>query len=141
MRQPHNIYINGYGSGSDFLIKYDNQGAFIWARFIEEINGDMITSWSRAGQGLAVDSFENIYVIGRAPNDNYYIVRFNHIGEKNWTHIFSNLNAEINEASGINIDKNGDLFITGNGSGSLNKDSNLGGTDFFIVKYDLGSRL
>ena len=55
-----------YADPNAFLIKYDNQGAFIWARFIEEINGDMITSWSRAGQGLAVDSFENIYVIGIA---------------------------------------------------------------------------
>ena len=143
-----NIYITGYtegdldgntnAGGSDiFLMKYDSNGNKIWTREIGTANNEI-------AYGIAIDSFDNIYITGytngnldgntNAGGSDIFLMKYDSIGNKIWAREIGTANNEI--AYGIAINSSDDIYITGYTNGNLDGNTNTGGSDIFLMKYD-----
>lgn len=147
-----NIYVTGDTSGgldgnsnaggnnplSDiFLVKYNSSGTKLWTRQIGSSSYD--SAW-----GIAVDNSSNIYVTGytygvfdgkaTSGSDDIFIIKYNSSGTKQWSRLLSN--ASQNLAYSVTVDSFNNIFVTGSTSGDLDGNSNVGGKDVFLVKYN-----
>jgi hypothetical protein len=145
-----NIYITGYtngdldgntyagGSGADiFIAKYNTTGNKLWTRLL----GSQVNDW---GTAIAVDSIDNIYITGYTDGDldgntnagrsDIFIAKYDTSGNKLWTQLLGN--SEYEGGDGIAVDSNDNIYITGYTDGDLDGNTNAGGFDTFIAKYD-----
>lgn len=143
-----NVYVTGSTSGSLdssinagsvdlFVVKYDAAGTRLWTRQLGSPGDDIAT-------GIASDTQGNVYVSGHtmgmlggnanAGGTDSFIVKYDGTGIKQWTREFGTTTDDI--ATGIATDAQGNVCVTGYTSGSLDGNTNAGGDDFFIVKYD-----
>jgi hypothetical protein len=125
-----NIYISAAiiaTPGSDILlVKYDNNGNFLWER---RFNGDgNELDHSRC---LKIDLSGNIYVAGAVARPNgstdYCVLKYNPDGELLWTKLYRN-GLGLNFITDMKIDNNGYVYVTGYSYGVH--------SDFGTVKYD-----
>lgn len=154
------------GSGSIFVVKYDKDGAVLWATRIDGLGAD--TSLQ-----AAMDSSNNLYVSGYSGggsgnitpynsdgsaftgivpggglNNDAYIVKYNSAGVVQWTaKMFASGNSD-DLINGIATDTSGNVYVTGsyttatftayssNGVAFGTTLANAGGQDIFVVKYD-----
>ena len=129
----NNIYIAGrtgpYGGLGKvmILIKLDSSGDEIWQR-----------EWSGANEmgarGIALDSSENIYVVGRPDNDDIYLRKYNPNGDLNWSRTWGGTGGGYENwpgVYGIEIDDRDNIYITGR-SNTLG----AGGQDMILLKYN-----
>ncbi len=96
------------------------------------------------GEGVAVDRSGNVYVAGTtfgdlegsssAPNGNMFLVKYDAAGTKQWTRQLGT--TEGDQGSGIAVDTSGNVYVTGTTYGGLDGNTNAGGADMFLVKYD-----
>ena len=143
-----NIYITGWtdgdldgntnkGSHDIFLIKYDITGTKIWTKLLG-------TSVADEGLGVAVDPSGNVYVTGYTFGDldgntnqggqDVFLTKYNTSGVRLWTRQFG---TSADEAGmGVATDSSGNIYVTGWTTGDLNGNTNQGGYDIFITKYD-----
>ncbi|MCP4129533.1 MAG: hypothetical protein GY754_00830, partial [bacterium] len=143
-----NIYITGftYGGldgnthegGSDiFLVKYNSLGEKQWTR-------QMGTTTTDRAMGVSVDSFDNIYITGftsggldgntHEGGSDIFLVKYNSLGEKQWTRQMGT--TESDYVYGVSVDSTGNIYITGCTEGGLDGNTNDGGWDIFLVKYN-----
>lgn len=129
-----------------YVAKIDGNGSVIWA----ESFGSATTDYSN---GVAIDASDNIWLTGTTGisptfgsinltgggNNNVFIAKFNSGG--NATYAFQTITGTSNESSGIDIDNDGFVYITGNyfnpitfGPFTLNN-GNFG-SKYFIVKFN-----
>ncbi|MEN6319722.1 MAG: SBBP repeat-containing protein [Syntrophaceae bacterium] len=142
------LYVTGYTSGSldgntkaggidIFLVKYDAAGTKQWTRQLGSSSNDI-------AQGVAVDTSGNIYVTGstngsldgntNAGNYDMFLVKYNAAGTKQWTRQLGS--SSDDEATGVAVDTNGNLYVTGKTNGSLDGNTSAGNYDMFLVKYN-----
>ena len=143
-----NVYVTGLtGGGLDgntnvggadvFLVKYDSAGTKQWTR-------QLGTSSYDSGQGVAVDGSGNVYVTGltggsldgnsNAGNWDIFLVKYDSAGTKQWTR---QLGTTAEDGGyGVAVDGSGNVYVTGHTGGSLDGNTNVGGADIFLVKYD-----
>ena len=110
------------------------------------------------GNGVAVDSSDNIYVTGwtrgkldiYSGGDDIILVKYNSSGTKQWTRQFgapsfleksqynssSQMSSSDDEGIGVAVDSSGNIYVTGNTDGGLDGNTNSGKTDIFLVKYN-----
>jgi uncharacterized delta-60 repeat protein len=121
-----NVYIVGYtttqgSGGNDFVIaKYNTSGTIQWQRVLGDINSDV-------GNGIAVDSSGNVYVVGNTTTTNggVQIAKYDTNGTIQWQR---QLKSSSNDAGySIAVDSSGNVYITGNTSS---------GVDILIAKYN-----
>ena len=143
-----NVYITGYtrggldgntsaGNKDIFLLKYNSSGVKQWTKQIG-------TSSDDGGQGVAIDSNGNIYVTGYTyggldGNTNLgsydvILLKYNSSGTKQWTQQLGTSSGDI--GYDIEVDSIGDIYVSGQTQGAFDGNTNSGGLDAFIVKYN-----
>ena len=143
-----NIYVTGitsggldgntiYGKNDIFLVKYNSSGTKQWTKQL----GTSISEW---GQDVTSDSSGNIYVTGGTEggldgntNSGYYdifLVKYNSSGTKQWTKQLGTSSNDIGR--GVTTDSSGNIYVTGETRGNLDGNTNSGGKDIFLVKYN-----
>ena len=130
-----NIYTIGKtlhtsGTTDSLLVKYNNSGTMQWQRTLTGSNSN------DSGNGIAIDSSDNIYTVGTTGSNANDIVisKYNTSGVIQWQAILGTNTAEAgtNHAqagNGIAVDSSGNVYITGsNGTGMLTAKYNSSGT-------------
>ena len=102
-----------------------------------------LSSNSIFANGIGTDSNGNISVAGfisGGSSDNTFVIKLSASGSQLWLQQFNSPGDD--RANGITIDSSDNIYITGEASGSLFGNSNAGGIDCYVAKYDVnGSQL
>ena len=141
-----NIYVTGNTNGGldgntnsgnldIILVKYNSSGTKQWIQQFGSSENDY-------GQGVTVDSSDNIYVTGHtlggldgntnSGESDIFLVKYNSSGTKQWTQQLGTPTYE--GANGVTVASSDNIYVTGNTRGKL--DSYSGGYDTFLVKYN-----
>ena len=125
------------GGADVFLAKYDRLGNKLWTRLLGS-SGDEGTS------GIAVDGSGNIYIAGgtsgnldgitNAGSYDAFLAKYDSSGNKLWTQLLGSSGMEWTYY--VILDDNGGIYLTGTTSGNLDGNTNAGGEDAFLAKYD-----
>ncbi|WP_158501508.1 SBBP repeat-containing protein [Vitiosangium sp. GDMCC 1.1324] len=143
------IYVAGYttggldgqtsAGGSDlFLVKYDAAGTRLWTRQLGTGLGDF-------AQGVATAPDGSVYVTGytsggldgntNAGGQDLFLVKYDAAGSRQWTRQLGS--ASNDQARGVAVGADGAVYVTGFTSGGLDGNTNAGGQDLFLAKYDV----
>lgn len=127
-----NAYLIGQtqsgGQGvNDYLIaKYNSSGTLQWSRTLGGSSGDV-------GNGIAVDSSANVYVIGYHSFDfkpRFGFAKYNSSGAIQWQRTLGTT-SESDVGHGIDVDSSGNVYVFGE-----TNSSGAGGDDFLFAKYN-----
>jgi hypothetical protein len=135
-----NIFVAGnsprLNSGA-LIIKLDATGNKLLDKTLS------LSSNSIFANGIGTDSNGNISVAGfisGGSSDNTFVIKLSASGSQLWLQQFNSPGDD--RANGITIDSSDNIYITGEASGSLFGNSNAGGIDCYVAKYDVnGSQL
>jgi hypothetical protein len=141
-----NVYISGQTNGNlagtnagsidAFLAKYDTLGTLLWSRQIGTSGQD----YSNAG---TVDAAGNAYITGStqgnlagvsAGSTDAFLFKYDPAGNVLWSRQIGTSSGEQSES--IAVDASGNAYISGYTGGDLSGQTNSGGNDAFLVKYD-----
>ncbi|MBT6498915.1 MAG: hypothetical protein HOK67_03345, partial [Deltaproteobacteria bacterium] len=143
----NNIYITGHTQGrigtmphkgkrDIFVIKLNTSGEITWSRQIGSDQDDY-------ARGIALDVFGNILVTGYSYGDfvttnlgdsDLVLFKMDTDGDLLW---WKQMGTDLKEqGKSVLVDGNGDVFVAGLTYGSMNCRSNLGFSDFILVKFD-----
>ena len=102
------------------------------------------TSSGDSGEGVTTDSSGNIYVTGNTGGDldgntssggqDIFLVKYDSSGTKQWTKQLGT--TESDNGNDVTTDSSGNIYVTGGTSGGLDGNTNSGGQDIFLVKYN-----
>ena len=144
----NNIYVSGYtvgdldnntnfGDKDAFVVKYNSSGDKQWTNLLG-------TAGMEDRAGVAVDSSNNIYMTGNvnggldgntsSGGSDIYLVKYNSSGVKQWTKQLGTSSSE--EGVKVAVDSLDNIYVTGYTSGGLDGNTNAGGVDLFVVKYN-----
>ena len=129
-----NLYIMGetwsYGAGYNdaFIVKYDRSGKQLW-------NNTWGGSSYEYGRGIAVDEFNNSYIVGYTKSFgltsyDMFIVKYNNSGKQEWNNTWDDVDGWDDYAYDVATDSSGNAYIVGRGT------TESGGSDAILVKYD-----
>jgi hypothetical protein len=141
------------GGGDVFLVKYDSSGNALWAKGFGGSTGIEIAN------AVAIDPLGNVCVTGYYESTNFmidtitllnsgnrdiFVVKFDAAGNFVWIHGVGNTGLE--QASSINVDTDGNVYITGlyvSPSISIGSTTivNQGLWDIFLLKYDTNGNI
>ncbi len=143
-----NAYIVGSSNGSldgntnlggqdAFIMKFNSSGTRQWTTLVGTISDDLAFS-------VAADDSGNIYVVGttngnlngniNAGGSDIFLAKYNSSGIQLWARVIGTVGND--SASEIVIDKSQNIYIVGYITGSLNGNTQVGGNDAVILKYD-----
>ncbi|MBK9330931.1 MAG: SBBP repeat-containing protein [Ignavibacteria bacterium] len=139
-----NVYVTGrsFLSGSNFdyaTIKYNANGDELW---VSRYNGSGGIDEANA---IAVDNAGNVYVTGKsqggASNSDFVTIKYNPDGVQLWLRSYNGSGNGIDEAVGISVDANENVYITGISWSGFNNDIatvkyNSLGVVQFAVRYN-----
>ncbi|MCP4752349.1 MAG: hypothetical protein GY866_15760, partial [Proteobacteria bacterium] len=134
------------GSSDGFLVKYSslNNKTPQWALMFGSSEND-------AAVDVAVDSgADAVYITGytygafsldgsgdaNVGGSDAYLIKLNESGTQVWKKSIATSADDFGE--GIALDKDGNICVAGSTSGNLDGNTNAGGSDVFLVKYDSG---
>ncbi len=120
------------------LTKFDSSGSQQWQRQFGASNT------FNEGYGVALDTDGNVYITGStngvvgadpsAGGTDCFIAKYDSSGNQLWMHQFGSTGSDF--SSGIAVDNTGTAFVTGTTDGTIDGQTNAGGYDAFIVKFD-----
>ena len=126
-----NVYVTGTSPDinrvDDYAtVKYDTNGNQLWVRrYNSSSNGD------DEAHALAIDNLGNVYVTGWSDvNSTYYdytTIKYGHDGTELWVKFYNN--SSVDKANALAIDGFGNVYVTGESSGSTDY-------DYATIKYD-----
>jgi hypothetical protein len=143
-----NIYVTGYtaggldgntssGDADLFLVKYNSSGVKQWTQ-------QLGTSSSDQGNGVTVDSSNNIYVTGSTTggldgntssgSQDIFLVKYNSSGTKQWTKQLGTSSEDV--GTGVTVDSSNNVYVSGYTAGGLDGNTNSGSNDLILVKYN-----
>ena len=130
-----NVYVTGVsegvGTNDDFAtVKYNSSGVQQW---VARYNGP--GNNKDEPNALVIDGAGNVYVTGRSygsgSNYDYATIKYNSNGDSVWVNRYNGSGNGSDGASSIAIDKDGNVYVTGN--------TDVSGTnnyDFATIKYN-----
>jgi len=96
------------------------------------------------GIGVTTDSSDNIYVTGYTLGEldgntnsggrDIFLLKYTSIGTKQWTKQLGTFS--IDSGNGVTTDSSGNIYVTGDTLGDLDGNTNSGGEDIFLIKYN-----
>jgi len=124
-----------------YVAKYNSSGTRQWVRMLGSARFDYC-------YGVGTDTSDNVYISGAAYGDfdglansdgtwmseDVFVAKFNSSGTKQWSRFFGTATNDV--ASGLAVDGSGNVYITGNSDGALDGETNAGGHDPYLVKYN-----
>jgi len=150
-----NVLVSGYTSGGldgialtgivdAFAVKLSPSGAKLWTR---QLGADGAFTY---GYGIGADTAGNVYLAGHTngtlPGNtstgtyDLFLRKFDPDGNVLWT-LQHGATLAV-QVAGLAVDADGNSLVVGWTQGSLDGQSNVGGEDVFVVKYDTtGTRL
>ncbi len=103
------------------------------------------TAEVNAGVSVALDAAGNVFVAGKTRGTldaqtgmgqyDAFLTRFDSAGRKVWTRQWGT--AGEDEASGVAVDNDGNIYVAGTTSGPLDGQTHFGGEDAFLVKFNV----
>lgn len=130
--QTGNIYVTGRSTGTngfDYVtIKYNTSGDSLWVKSYNGTgNGD-----DRANS-ICIDNSGNIYVTGESWGigtfTDYLTIKYNPSGDSLWSKRYNGLGNENDIATSIGADNSGNVYVTGESRGLINR-------DYTTIKYN-----
>jgi len=139
---------NTAGSSWDFfLVKYNSSGVKQWTEQYGNVAAEVLGVggyYTDFGQGVTVDSSDNIYVTGTINygGNDIFLVKFYDNGTKQWTKLLGTSSddrvalgfGEIMD--GVTVDSSDNIYVVGSTKGGMDNNTNSGGWDFFLVKFN-----
>jgi hypothetical protein len=145
------IYVTGYTNGALdggankglqdlFLARYNASGTQLWVKQVGSSGSDM-------AQGIAADGQGNVYVTGYTTGSldgvtfpangtqNLAAIKFDASGSTLWKRQLGANNKQT-QGRAIAADPDGNVYIAGYTTGSLDGQASVGGNDALLVKYD-----
>jgi len=120
------------GGEDAFLRKYDAAGGEAWTRQFGGSGFDQAV-------GVAVDRAGGVYLVGdtRTPLGDFdaFLRKYDAAGNEVWSRPLGT--AEWESAYGVSVDGVGGVFVVGTTGGAFPGETNDGGLDIFLAKYDL----
>jgi len=143
-----NVYITGFtnseldgnaniGNNDIFLVKYDSLGNKQWTK-------QFGTSTVDEGKKIVIDKYNNIYISGftyggfggnSIGNNDNYLVKCDLQGNIQWIRQFGTIEYE-GEETGISLDNQGNIYVTGSTPGGLDGNVCIGLSDIYLICYD-----
>ncbi len=128
--------INGAKTSDVFLSKYDSVGNLLWSRLVG-------ASDEAEAFDLAIDNNDNVFIAGKTNEEliasdvfsgtDSFVTKYSNSGEELWTKQLDTIATD--QASGLTVDDNGDVYLTGQVAGRFDiTTTNNGGTDAIVVK-------
>jgi hypothetical protein len=144
-----NVYVAGTASGN-----FDGQTTYVLYTdfFLSKVAPDGSRPWSRiwgssahdTGGGVSVTPQGDVYVSGctegalagqsNAGFQDVCLTKFTSAGDRSWVRMFGTPSRDFGTACAA--DSQGNVYITGFTEGFLHGNTNMGGQDIFLVKYD-----
>jgi hypothetical protein len=142
------IYVSGRTSGAldgqtnnggtdAFLTKFNTDGTKAWTRLLGTSGDYPLTA-------LTVGLDGSIYVSGRTSGaldeqtnnggTDAFLTKFNTDGTKSWTRLQGTSGEDY--ASALTVGLDGSIYVSGSTSGALDGQTNNGGTDAFLTKFN-----
>ena len=123
-------YNSSYGRNDILIAKYNSSGTIQW----QKILGDQYTSNSDVGRGIAVDSSDNIYIVGYSEkpalgSDDVILAKYNSSGTIQWQRYLGGTDNDKGHA--IAIDSSDDIYIFGE-----TRSAGAGNADCLLAKYN-----
>ena len=132
-----NLVGSNAGGNDMFLVKYYDNGTKQWTKQLGSNNNEYVT-------GVSVDSSDNIYVTGytsggldgntNSGSNDIFLVKYNSSGTKQWTKQLGT--SSDDGAQEVTVDSSDNIYVTGYTAGGLDGNTNSGGMDIFLVKYN-----
>ncbi|PJZ28400.1 SBBP repeat-containing protein [Leptospira kmetyi] len=137
------LSFSGGGSGY-FIVKFNSSGTKIWSKLFS----------GPRPFGIVCDNSGRIYITGSVFNvssldgvplsgvTDSFLIQFDNNGNKLWTRL-TGITGKDTKANALSIDSSGNVYITGNTTGSIDNQVMSGGlADLLVLKYDSnGNRL
>lgn len=137
--------ITSIGNKDIFVAKYNSNGILQWIQSAGGAGNDV-------GLAITADNLGNVYITGyyqgtatfgastilSVGNDDIFVAKYNSNGTLQWVEAAGGINTDFGH--GIAVDGFGDIYITGNYTGTVTFGStpktSAGGSDIFIAKYN-----
>ena len=132
---------NPHAGGTDLcLVKFDAEGTALWTRVWGSTAADH-------GSGVAVDEPGRALVCGYAEGSirgvdflgvrDLCLTRFDSFGYPEWTRLWGS--EETDEAAGVALAGGGTVWVAGTTEGSFGGQTNQGGADICLTRFDGGA--
>ena len=137
------VYVGGWDDASSTdgrdatVTKYDSSGSLQWSQLLGTTSTDQC--WS-----VDTDSSGNVYIAGvtggslassNSYGDDAFVAKYNSSGSLQWVKQIGSTSYCYEEGYGVAADANGDVYVVGTTSGSLDGQPQGWDNDAFVRKY------
>jgi len=128
-------------AGNTMSSQYETSSGFTTWSGTQQLGA---TSGNDQGEGVTVDSSNNIYVTGvvakaldgntRSGGLDFFLLKYNSSGDKQWTQQLGT--SSDDSGKGVTVDSSNNIYVTGVVAKALDGNTRSGGLDFFLLKYN-----
>ena len=129
-----------YHDSNAFVVKCDSYGVPTWQRVISGTGHSGASAGTEQAENVAVDSSDNIYVLGRSNSSgltagsyDMFLMKYDPSGSLQWQKKIGGSSSE--SAGGLAIDSSDNIYVSGSSSSTADSDK------CFIAKLDVGGNI